>query len=61
MLSNALSILEDVKDEEQESLENMPENLERSERYTDMENAVDVLEDCVEKISEVQSELDEIV
>lgn len=61
ILNQAAYTIEQVKDEEQESLGNMPENFECSERYAVMENAVDVLEDCIEKIGEVQSALEEII
>lgn len=61
MLCNAISVIERVKEDEEESLNNMPENLERSERYAAMENAVDVLEECMDKIEEAKNNLEEII
>lgn len=61
MLSKAVYVIERVKEDEEESLNNMPENLERSERYAAMENAVDVLEECIDKIDEVKNDLEEII
>lgn len=55
MLIKALQIVNAVKDEEQDALDNFPENLQNSERYTAMENAIDDLEeaiDCIEQASE---------
>lgn len=55
LLIKALQIVNAVKDEEQDALDNFPENLQNSERYTAMENAIDDLEeaiDCIEQASE---------
>ena len=50
VISNNIDI---ILDEESDCLDNMPENLEGSERYEAMENAVDSLSDAVDKIEEV--------
>lgn len=55
LLARALQIICAVKDEEQDALDNFPENLQNSERYTAMEDAIDGLEeaiDCIEQASE---------
>jgi len=55
LLARALQIIYAVKDEEQDALDNFPENLQNSERYTAMEDAIDGLEeaiDCIEQASE---------
>lgn len=44
--------LEKLKNEEQEYIENMPENLRNSERYDTAEQAVSYLEDAISNISE---------
>lgn len=54
MLSNAASIVEAVCDDEQDCMDNCPENLQGSERFERMENAVDSLNDAIEKIEEVK-------
>ena len=38
--------LDSVKDEEQEALDSMPENLQESERGEEMQKAIDVMEDA---------------
>ena len=35
-LDNALQIISDVRDDEQDALDNIPENLQQSDRYSDM-------------------------
>lgn len=59
MLESAFSIIEAVRDEEQGCLDNMPENLECSERYEKMENAVDKLDDAISSIEEAKDALEE--
>ena len=54
--SNYISI---VLDEEQDSLDNTPENLEGSERYEKMEEAIDKLElalECIDQSEEYVNE-----
>ena len=51
-LREASSIVDRIKDEEQDSLDNMPENLQESERYSNMEEAVDALDDALVSINE---------
>lgn len=51
-LREASNIVDQIKDEEQDSLDNMPENLQESERYSNMEEAVDALEDALVSINE---------
>lgn len=47
------SDLENIYDEEQEAFENIPENLEGSERYEAAENAVDNLDNAFSGLGEV--------
>ncbi len=49
-LDCAMQIVSSVKDEEQDGLDNMPENLQNSERCTIMEDAIDALEEAIENI-----------
>lgn len=51
-LREASNIVDQIKDEEQDSLDNMPENLQESERYSNMEEAVDALDDALVSINE---------
>lgn len=50
LLVMARHLISSVKDREQDDLDNYPENLQGSERYTTMENAIDELEDAMESI-----------
>lgn len=62
LLSRAESTISQVCDEEQDSLNSMPENLQSGDRYTAMENAVDCLSDAIDSVQEaaeyVQSAID---
>ena len=51
-LERALIIVSSVKDEEQDSLDNYPENLQGSDRYAVSETAIDELEDAVDHIEQ---------
>ena len=52
MLSNAASVVERVCDKEQDCVDNYPENLQSTERFEKMEDALDRLNDALEKIEE---------
>ena len=51
-LEQATGIVETVWQEEQDSLDNMPENLQASERYEKMEAAIDCLEDAASYLND---------
>lgn len=50
--------LEVLKDEEQDYLDNIPENLQGSERYEVAENAVGFLEDALSSLEDVFSAIE---
>lgn len=54
MLSNVASQIESVCDSEQDALDNYPGNLQATERFEHMEDAVDSLNDALEKIEEAK-------
>ena len=54
-----LSALEGLKDAEQEYLDNMPENLQGSEKYDKAEEAVSNLEEACSTLEDITSSLDE--
>lgn len=56
LLQEAFSILEIARDEEQEYYENMPENLQSSERYQKAEDAYNQLESACSLIEEAIGE-----
>ncbi len=49
-----------VRDDEEEAMENMPESLQGSERYEQMEGAVGVLEEANDLFDELMDKLKEI-
>ena len=49
-LSNAEQIVDGVLEEEIGTIDNMPENLENSERYQKMESAIENLEEAIDNI-----------
>lgn len=60
-LSMAVDIIRDVRYEEQDAMDNIPENLQSSERYETMEEAVDHLDDALDAIREAESELSHVL
>lgn len=57
MLSNAASIVETVRDSEQDCMDNYPENLQGTEKFERMEDAVDSLSDTLEKIDDAKGHI----
>lgn len=53
LLEEAQSIIESCRDEEQEYMDNMPENLQESEKYYAAEEAVNNMDEVYDKIDEV--------
>ena len=56
-LDSALQIISDVRDDEQDALDNMPENLQSSDRYSEMENAVDTTDEAIDEIEDISESL----
>ena len=54
MMSSAASIIDAVCDKEQDCLDNYPENLQGTERFERMEDAVESLSGALEKIDEAK-------
>lgn len=59
LLREAADYVNDVKDDEDDALSNMPENLQYSDRYEKMEKAVDALESAGESIESAIDNIDE--
>lgn len=53
-LDLAIDVAQDVKYDEENCLNNMPENLENTDKYINMEKAIDYLEDAIESIKEAR-------
>ena len=61
LLHQAESIIDQVHDEEKDSLDNVPENLQLTDRFIAMENAVDYLEDAIENVQEATRNIESAV
>ena len=57
-LNESLQKLESVTGDEQDVYDNMPENLQGSQRYEDMETAIDHLEEAKSSLEEAISSLE---
>ena len=60
-LRDAHQMLTEVRDEEQDALDSMPESFQDTDRYTEMEDAIDILEEAVDQIDETIDVLGEII
>lgn len=58
LLKRAESTIERVCDEEKDCMDNVPENLQSSDRFIAMEKAVDYLEDAIGSIQEAASNVE---
>lgn len=58
-ISEARSLIETVRDEEEESIANLPENLEASGQAEAMEEAVDNLEAAITALEEAEEAIGE--
>lgn len=58
-LERASNIVSRVLDEEQDCLDNMPDNLQSSEKYERMEAAIEKLEEAIEQIDSAKENIDE--
>lgn len=52
MLQDALALIEQIRDEEQEAFDNMPESLQQSDRGIASEEAANDLSEAVDNITE---------
>lgn len=59
LLSNCISTLEDIKNDEEEAFDNMPEGLQCSSRGMDSEAAIENLDEALEYLEEI-SEIEDI-
>lgn len=57
MLMSVAAIVEQVCDKEQDCVDNYPENLQGTERFEQMEVAVDNLNDALEKIEAAEENI----
>lgn len=58
LLDRAETLVNTVCDQESDALDNYPENLQGSERFEKMEDAVDSLNDALESIGEAKDRIE---
>lgn len=61
MIAAALDIVNSVKDEEEDTMYNYPENLQGTETYETMEVAVDTMEEIISAIEDAADSLNNAV
>lgn len=59
LLNRASEIVSNARSQEEDCLDNMPENLQMSDRCESMENAVDCLDDAETSIDDAISKIEE--
>lgn len=60
-LDKAISIISDVMFKERLAIENVPENLQETERFSKMEDSMDLMGDAMDNVKEARSTLCEAV
>ncbi len=60
-LEDIESRIDIIRDDEEESLDNIPENLQYGDRYERIEAAVDALNDALELVDQLQDKLDDAI
>lgn len=61
ILSEQLELLEELKNEEQEYVDNVPENLQGTERYEAAEEAAANLDEAYDLVNDVIEKLEEVI
>lgn len=61
LLYRGMSILEGVRDEEQEAFDNIPENLQGSDRYESAEETCDTICEAYDTLEELLENLEEVL
>ena len=60
LLTDAVNIIETVKDAEQDALDNMPESFQQGEKGEQMSDGISALESAVDNIQSAEGDLDNI-
>lgn len=61
LLDSAIRIVQRVYDREEDCVDNYPENLHGTERYEQMEDAVESLSEALDKLSEAQESIQTVL
>ncbi len=59
-VSEAMQILEEVKEEEQESYDNLPDNFRDGDRGEEMQNYIEMLEEAYNYLDDANSVIEQI-
>ena len=60
-MGDLLGDIETIKDDENEALENIPESLQESERYTQIENSANNIDEAYDVFSDMKDSLDDVI
>lgn len=60
LVSEALEILEDIKTEEQESYDNLPDNFRDGDKGEEMQNYIEMLEEASNYLDDANSVIEQI-
>lgn len=58
-LDDIITQIEELKDEEQEAYDNLPEGLQQTERGDKMQTAIETMEEAISAIGDVQQTIEE--
>lgn len=61
LLTSAICIVQRVCDQEEDCVDSYPENLQGTERYEQMEDAVENLSEALEKLGEAQESIQAVL
>ena len=61
LIGEARSLLEELKEEEEEYRDNMPENLQGSERYEKADEACYNMEEVIDNLEDAENTLEEVI
>lgn len=61
LMADALAILNNARDEEQEALDSLPENLQDSKRADDYTDNIDQLEYSIGNLEDAMNDLEELI
>lgn len=58
LIDNAIGLIESASESEQDSLDNLPENLQFSDRADKMESAIDAMDSAVEHLESAKEHME---
>lgn len=61
LVGDAIDQLEEIMEEEQEALDNLPESLQSSSKGEAMDEAITSMQDIMDELTTIQTDIDELV